>query len=539
MRTLIFQVINPPSGMQTATVSWTGSMNADVGVITVSNADQATPVTNGTFTAAATNPTPATSLTITSNPGDLTASVAATTGVWANPYTNQLKKWGIDSSDVGGDIGPGTGTTTHTWTDTWANTGRTVSGANFKTSVTTPDFTMSSSPSSQTVTQGGSTTYSLTITPTGGFGGTVNLSVSGLPSGATGTFSPNPATGSSTLTVTTSATTPGGSYTLTLTGTSGALTHSNTVSLVVNAPNFALGATPSNQTVQQGGSTTYNVTITPSGGFTSPVNLSISGLPSGATGTFSSNPATTTSTLTITTNASTPVGSSTLTITGTGGGLTNSTTVSLTVTSTGVLFDNAVSSGFKWGVTSATTPSFLIGSGANRAAMIMVTMTANNATNITASLGGVSATLVAGTDSGTAISMRTLIFQVINPPSGMQTATVSWTGSMNADVGVITVSNADQTTPVTNGTFTAAATNSTPATSLTITSNPGDLTATVATTTGVWATPYTNQLKKWGIDSSDVGGDIGPGTGTTTHTWTDTWANPGRTISGANFKAHP
>src|SRR5205814_3188921 len=55
----------------------------------------------------------------------------------------------------------------------------------------------------------------------------------------------------------------------------------------------------------------------------------------------------------------------------------------------GVAYDNSMSSGFQWGVTSVTTPAFVVGSGANRAAMIMVAMSANNATNITASLGGV------------------------------------------------------------------------------------------------------------------------------------------------------
>jgi hypothetical protein len=171
--------------------------------------------------------------------------------------------------------------------------------------------------------------------------------------------------------------------------------------------------------------------------------------------------------------------------------------------------------------------------------MIMVTMSANSATNITAALGGVNGTLVPGTDSGTAFSIRTMIFQVINPPSGMQTATVSWTTAMDADVAVITVGGADQNTPVINGTFVATAAAPTATTSLTIISNPGDLTATVAATNGNWATPFTNQLKKWGIDSTEVGGDIGRGAGTTTHTWTDTWPYTGRTISGANFKAHP
>src|ERR1019366_10584921 len=106
-----------------------------------------------------------------------------------------------------------------------------------------------------------------------------------------------------------------------------------------------------------------------------------------------------------------------------------------------------------FGVTSVTTPVFTIGAGSNRAAMIMVVMTANTATNITASLGGVPASLIPGTDSGTTASGRTVIFQVINPPSGSQSATVSWTGSMTVDVGVITVSGADQTNPTNNGTF--------------------------------------------------------------------------------------
>src|SRR2546430_588331 len=134
-----------------------------------------------------------------------------------------------------------------------------------------------------------STSYSVTISPTGGFSGQVNLSVSGLPSGASGSFAPNPATASSTLSVTTGTGTPVGPYTLTITGVSGSLTHTTTVSLVVTAPvNFTLGASPSSQTVLPGGSTSYSVTISPTGGFSGQVNLSVSGLPSGASGSFRS-----------------------------------------------------------------------------------------------------------------------------------------------------------------------------------------------------------------------------------------------------------
>src|SRR5882762_7847656 len=400
------------------------------------------------------------------------------------------------------------------------------------------DFTLSASPSSQTVLPGGGTSYGVTITPPGGCTGQVTLSVSGLPSGANGSFAPNPATGSSTLSVTTSTSTPAGSYTLTISGVSGSLTHSGTVTLVVNAPvDFTLAASPSSQTVTQGGSISYNVTITPTGGFTGQVTLSVSGLPSGANGSFNPNPTTPSSSLSVTTSTSTPAGTYTLTITGVSGSLTHAVTLSHGVPPPGVSFHNKVSSDFRWSVTTVTTPAFTIGSGTNRAAMIMVSMSANNATGITASLGGVSGTLIPGTDSGTTATIRSLIFQVINPPSGSQTATVSWTGSMNADVGVITVSGANQITPGTNGTFVAS--NSSPAitSSVTIASNPGDLTASIGTTANQWISPFTNRTLKWGIDSSEVGGDVGPGTGTTTHAWTGQFANETHVVSGANFKA--
>src|SRR5439155_20672553 len=70
-----------------------------------------------------------------------------------------------------------------------------------------PEFTLSASPSSRSVAPGGPTSYSVTISPTGGFSGLVTLSVSGLPSGAHGNFTPNPTTASSTLSVTTSTST--------------------------------------------------------------------------------------------------------------------------------------------------------------------------------------------------------------------------------------------------------------------------------------------------------------------------------------------
>jgi hypothetical protein len=198
--------------------------------------------------------------------------------------------------------------------------------------VTAPNFSLGVTPSSQSVAQGASTSYAIAITPSGGFSSPVSLSVSGLPSGASADFTPNPATGTSTLVVTAGAATPPGTSTLTITGVSGAMTRTTTASVTVTVPDFSLGLTPSLRSVAPGAGTTYTVAITPSGGFTGNVSFSVSGLPAGATADFSPNPAGSSSTLTVNTTASTPGGAATLTITGTSGGLTRTATATLNVT---------------------------------------------------------------------------------------------------------------------------------------------------------------------------------------------------------------
>jgi hypothetical protein len=202
-----------------------------------------------------------------------------------------------------------------------------------------PDYSLSATPASQTVTQGASTSYTVTVTPSGGFTGSVSLSASGLPSGADASFSPNPveAPGSSTMSVTTSASTPTGSYPLTITGTSDTLIRTTSVTLVVQAPptpDFSLSTTPSSVTVTAGSTANYTENVTRTGGFTDSVSLSISGLPADAAGTFTPNPNTgATSSLSITTSSTTPAGSYVFTVTGTG----TNTSPALTRTSTATL----------------------------------------------------------------------------------------------------------------------------------------------------------------------------------------------------------
>jgi len=147
------------------------------------------------------------------------------------------------------------------------------------------DFTLSANPNSVSVTQGGSVTSTITVTPESGFSGNVTLSASGLPSGVTAMFSPNPTTSTSTLTLTASGTAALGTVTVTVQGVSGSLTHTTNVSLTVNPTASGITLTPGSllfgtvvvgqssasktATLTNGGSVTLDISsIATSGDFT-------------------------------------------------------------------------------------------------------------------------------------------------------------------------------------------------------------------------------------------------------------------------------
>jgi len=220
----------------------------------------------------------------------------------------------------------------------------------------TPNFSLSASPSSLSVTQGSSGNSTITVTPSGGFTGSVTLSASGLPSGVTASFGTNPTTGSSVVTFTASSTATTGTSSVTITGTSGSLTHTTSISLTVNGvatPNFSLSASPSSLTVKQGTNGSSTITVSPSGGFTGSVSLSNSALPSGVTASFGTNPTTSTSVLTFTASSTATTGTSTITITGVSGSLSHTTTISLTISSSATAQNLIVNGGFETG---AATP---------------------------------------------------------------------------------------------------------------------------------------------------------------------------------------
>jgi len=152
------------------------------------------------------------------------------------------------------------------WWGSLVNTspGGTLTVCNFGVTTPSPDFSLSATPSSQAVTAGGSTSYTATVSALNGFSGSVGLSVSGLPGGATASFNPASisGSGSSTLSVATSSSTPTGTYALTITGASGSLSHLASVTLAVNPVgpgSLAIAAT--SESGDDGGGHTVATTI--------------------------------------------------------------------------------------------------------------------------------------------------------------------------------------------------------------------------------------------------------------------------------------
>src|SRR5438046_1732172 len=138
-----------------------------------------------------------------------------------------------------------------------------------------PNFSVSASPSGLTITQGAGGASTITVTPLNGFNSSVNLSVSGVPSGVTASFNPTSTATTSTLTLTVSGTAPTGAVTLTVTGASGSLTNTATISLnVIPQGSYTLSASPTGLTIPQGTSGASTITVTPLGGFDRNITLS-------------------------------------------------------------------------------------------------------------------------------------------------------------------------------------------------------------------------------------------------------------------------
>jgi hypothetical protein len=175
--------------------------------------------------------------------GTMEAEVNVVTGTGSQ--TTSLSRWGDYSAMQVDPVDDCTFWYTQEYIKTNGTFNWNTRIANFKFpscgGTATPDFSIGASPSSLTIAQGSNGTSTITITSLNGFNAATTLSASGLPSGVTAAFSPNPVTppangsATSTLTLTASGTATTGNATVTVTGTSGALTHSTSIALTVTS----------------------------------------------------------------------------------------------------------------------------------------------------------------------------------------------------------------------------------------------------------------------------------------------------------------
>jgi hypothetical protein len=208
--------------------------------------------------------------------------------------------------------------------------------------LTPPALTVSTASAALSVVQGKTVSDAISVAGNGTYTGAVSLTVSGLPSGVTASWSSNPITlssesGSSTLTLTASSSGAAGSATITVTAGGDGVSASKQITVqVVAAPSIAIGAASSTLTVVQGKTVTDAISLVGDATYSGAVSLSVSGLPSGVTASWSSNPVALngesgSSTLTLTATSAANLESATITVTGSGDGLTASKQITVEV----------------------------------------------------------------------------------------------------------------------------------------------------------------------------------------------------------------
>ncbi len=168
-----------------------------------------------------------------------TVSVAITglpAGVTASPSSLTLTPGTAQSLTLTASATAATGTATITFTGTSGTLTHTAALA--LTVSQLPDFSLTLSPTSLSLTAGGTgAPVQVLATPANSFSGTVSVAITGLPAGVTASPSSPTLTPASAqnVTLTASATAAAGSSTVTFTGTSSSLSHTATLALNIQA----------------------------------------------------------------------------------------------------------------------------------------------------------------------------------------------------------------------------------------------------------------------------------------------------------------
>lgn len=203
-----------------------------------------------------------------------------------------------------------------------------------------PSVSISVSPLSASVPQGGSASFQVSVTPSD-YTGTITLSASNLPSGASYSFNPPSGSGSFTsiLTIATSTMTPPRTYSIRVGATGTGVSDQKTITLTVTVTGtFTLSLNPNSVTIPQGGSASVQVLTTPVGGYSGTVTLFAAGGPTGVSVTFTSTSisAGSSTTLNVEVASTVLVGTYTITIRAVGtGGIVQEVPLQLEVVSPG------------------------------------------------------------------------------------------------------------------------------------------------------------------------------------------------------------
>ena len=291
-----------------------------------------------------------------------------------------------------------------------------------------PSFILSASPNPASVQVGSSTTSSIQVTVQNGFSAAVSLSVSGLPTGVTGTFGAFSASSASTLTLTASSGAAPGNYSISVQGVSGTLTSSVALNLVVTAaPGFSLNTSAASLSVNQGATGTASITVSPTNGFSGTVGLTISGLPSGVTASFSPVSTATTSTLSFVASASAAMGTANVTVTGKSGTLSATVAIALTV-ATPPAFSLTVSA-----------PTLSVVQGASATSTITVVAKNGFTGKVTLTTSGLPAGVTASFNPATTATTSVATFSVTSAAT-VGTTTITVTGTSGTSSTSVTLS---------------------------------------------------------------------------------------------------
>ena len=257
-------------------------------------------------------------LAATSFPSGLTVSLSPTSILASGPST-------LTVSAPGGTVPGSYGVEIEAGSSSWSHF------AIVSVLVTGPDFTLSASPTSLTITAPATSPSTVTLSSLNGFSSAVTLTTMTSGFGLNPTISPSSVSGSgsATLTVGVNSSAVSGTYYVLVTGTSGSLSHTMFVPVTVIAPDFSISASPSPVTISSDSPGTSTITITALEGFTGLVSLSV--FPSSnLNASIQPNAITGSGTATLSLNSTIP-GSYTVEVDGSSGALFHSLIVPVTV----------------------------------------------------------------------------------------------------------------------------------------------------------------------------------------------------------------